>query len=150
MFCNMSRAWEGLSDGMKAQLTGMTASHSAEALRQRDLSTASDGNTAAGVPAPVTHPVIRRHPETGRQALYVSKAYTTHFTDMNDDESSMLLDLLEARASAPENIYRHRWQAGDALMWDNRCVMHYAVYDYDADEPRRMQRTTAAGDRPAA
>jgi taurine dioxygenase len=150
IFCSMSRAWEGLSDGMKDQLAGMTASHSAEALRQRDLATASDGNTAAGVPAPVTHPVIRRHPETGRQSLYVSKAYTTHFTDMSEDESSVLLDLLEARACIPENIYRHRWQVGDALMWDNRCVMHYAVYDYDADEPRRVQRTTAAGDRPAA
>ena len=48
----------------------------------------------------------------------------------------------------PDNVYRHRWRPGDVVMWDNRCAMHYAHYDYDPDEPRRMHRTTAGGERP--
>ena len=63
-------------------------------------------------------------------------------------ESKPLLDYLYARATRHENIYRHKWQVGDVLMWDNRCAMHYAVRDYDDGQIRYLHRTTAAGDRP--
>lgn len=150
MFCNMSAAWEGLSDGMRRMLDGMTAAHSGAAILARNLAADTDGNIDMDVPPPNTHPVVRRHPETGRPALFVNNFFTTNFTGMTAAESRPLLDLIEHRATAPENVYRHRWQAGDAVMWDNRCTMHYAVYDYDESTPRRMHRTTVAGDRPAA
>jgi taurine dioxygenase len=69
---------------------------------------------------------------------------------MTAEESRPLLNLIEQRATAPENVFRHKWHAGDAVMWDNRCTMHYAIYDYDEAMPRRMHRTTVAGGRPAA
>ena len=148
MFCNMNAAWEGLSDGMKQMLDEMTAEHSGGAILARNQAADTDGNTDMVVPPPSSHPVVRRHPESGRRALFVNNFFTTNFTGMTAEESRPLLALIEQRATAPENVYRHRWQVGDAVMWDNRCTMHYAVYDYDEAAPRRMHRTTVAGDRP--
>lgn len=144
MFCNMYAAYEGLSDKLKQVLDGLTAMHTAELLVREVPSRLS----VKEAPAAVQHPVVRTHPGTGRKALYVNPHYTTHFTGMTPEESRPLLDFLTARATMHENIYRHRWQVGDVLLWDNRCAMHYAVRDYDDTMPRFMHRTTAAGDRP--
>src|SRR3546814_18990258 len=78
----------------------------------------------------------------------VNPHYTTHFTGMTPEESRPLLDFLTDRATMHENIYRHRWQVGDVMLWDNRCAMHYAVRDYDDTMLRSMHRPTAVGDRP--
>ncbi|MCE2491765.1 MAG: TauD/TfdA family dioxygenase [Alphaproteobacteria bacterium] len=144
MFCNMYEAYEGLSAGLKSVLDGMTAQHSAEKLVQEVPNRLSVDVS----PPSVTHPVVRTHPGTGRKALYVNPHYTLNFTGWTPEESRPLLDMLTARATRPENVFRHHWRAGDVLMWDNRCAMHYAVRDYDDTMPRLMYRTTAAGDRP--
>ena len=144
MFCNMYAAYEGLSAGLKSVLDGTTAQHSAEKLVQEVPNRLSVDVS----PPSVTHPVVRTHPGTGRKALYVNPHYTMNFTGWTPEESQPLLDMLTARATRPENVFRHHWRAGDVLMWDNRCVMHYAVRDYDDTMPRLMYRTTAAGDRP--
>lgn len=144
MFCNMYEAYEGLSAGLKSVLDGTTAQHSAEKLVQEVPNRLSVDVS----PPSVTHPVVRTHPGTGRKALYVNPHYTLNFTGWTPEESQPLLDMLTARATRPENVFRHHWRAGDVLMWDNRCVMHYAVRDYDDTMPRLMYRTTAAGDRP--
>lgn len=144
MFCNMYEAYEGLSAGLKSVLDGMTAQHSAEKLVQEVPNRLSVDVS----PPSVTHPVVRTHPGTGRKALYVNPHYTLNFTGWTPEESQPLLDMLTARATRPENVFRHHWRAGDVLMWDNRCAMHYAVRDYDDTMPRLMYRTTAAGDRP--
>ncbi len=144
MFCNMYAAYEGLSDGLKSMLDGMTALHSAEKLVQEVPNRLS----VDVAPPAVEHPAVRTHPGTGRKALYVNPHYTIRFTGWTPEESRPLLDLLAVRATRPENVFRHHWRAGDVLMWDNRCVMHYAVRDYDDTMPRLMYRTTAAGDRP--
>ena len=144
MFCNMYEAYEGLSAGLKSVLDGMTAQHSAEKLVQEVPNRLSVDVS----PPSVTHPVVRTHPGTGRKALYVNPHYTLNVTGWTPEESQPLLDMLTARATRPENVFRHHWRAGDVLMWDNRCVMHYAVRDYDDTMPRLMYRTTAAGDRP--
>ncbi len=94
------------------------------------------------------HPVVRTHPETGRKALYVNPYFTARFADMTEDESRPLLEFLYARATRPENVYRHRWRQFDLVMWDNRCAMHCAIYDYDETIPRLMHRTAATGARP--
>jgi len=94
------------------------------------------------------HPVVLRHPETGRKALFVNPGFTAAIAGFSPDESQALLDFLYAHATREEFIYRHRWRPGDLLVWDNRCVMHQAVTDYTAD--RYMHRTTVIADRPCA
>ena len=144
MFCNMYEAYESLSDGLRATLHGMTAMHSAEKL----VAEVPNRLSVDVAPAAVEHPVVRTHVGTGRKALYVNPHYTLSFKDWTPDESAPLLEMLTAHATRPENVYRHQWQVGDVLMWDNRCTMHYAVRDYDDTMPRLMLRTTAAGDIP--
>lgn len=148
MFCNMYAAYDELSDGMRRMLDGLTALHSGEPLAHRNAD-ANDGLPITDVPPPAEHPVVRTHPETGRRALFINEYFTQRFTGMTVEESRPLIEFLCAHATRPENVYRHRWRAGDVLMWDNRCAMHYAVRDYDDTMPRLMHRTTAAGDRPS-
>jgi taurine dioxygenase len=150
MFCNMYRAWEGLSPDLKEQLSDLTAVHSGEAIRRRNATADTDGNKEMTVPPSETHPVVRKHPETSRQALYTNRFFTTHFTGMSVNQSMPFLEEIERQATQGDNIYRHRWRRGDTLLWDNRCTMHFAFYDYDESTPRLMHRTTAAGDRPHA
>lgn len=149
MFCNMYRAYEALSDGLRRVLGGLSALHSGMATYERSLAR-SDARTIdpAEIKPPRAHPVVRTHPVTGRRALFVSPHFTTRFEDMTEEESRPLLDTLYAVATRPENVYRHRWRAGDVVMWDNRCTMHYAVMDYTEDMVRLLHRTTAAGEVP--
>ena len=144
MFCNMYRAYEDLSERLRGILDGLGAVHDAEQLVNEVPSRVQ----AREVPPGVVHPVVRRHPESGRRALFVNPYFTAHFDGMTRAESAPLLEYLYARATRHENIYRHKWRAGDVLMWDNRCAMHYAVRDYDDNLVRYLHRTTAAGDRP--
>jgi taurine dioxygenase len=147
-FCNMYAAYESLSPGMRRLLEGLRALHSGEATARRNREADTDALPIDSVPPPVSHPVVRTHPETGRKALFVNPFFTLRFDGMSDAESAPLLAYLYDHATRPENIYRHRWAPGDVLMWDNRCAMHYAVKDYDEHSPRYLHRTIAAGDRP--
>lgn len=146
MLCNMYRAWDQLSDGFKRMLEGTRAWHSAEATAKRNNLEHNDGHQIASVPSPRLHPVVRTNPETGRKALFVNPHFVTHLEEMTAAESKSLLDYLYESATCPENVYRHHWQTGDVLIWDNRAVMHYAVRDYTPEDRRLMHRTTAAGD----
>lgn len=148
MFCNMYRAWDDLSDGMRRMLDGMRAWHSAAATQKRNNLETNDGNEIIEVPQPRLQPVARTHPDTGRKALFINPHFTTHFEDMSEAESKPLLDFLTAQATRSENVYRHAWSPGDVLMWDNRATMHYAVRDYMPQDMRLMRRTTAAGEVP--
>jgi len=148
MFCNMYRAYETLSDGMRRMLDGLSALHSAESLVKRNNEPGTDALPIVQTPPPVSHPVVRTHPVTGRRALFINPSFTIAFDGMTREESVPLLHYLYDHATRPENVYRHTWRAGDVLMWDNRCTMHYAVHDYDDTMVRLMHRTTAAGDRP--
>lgn len=148
MICNMYRAWDELSPGMQRMLDGMRAWHSGAATQQRNNLEHNDGHEIKAVPKPRLHPVVRTNPDNGRKALFVNPHFTTHFEDMTEAESKPLLDYLVAHSTQPEAIYRHQWQEGDVLMWDNRATMHYAVRDYTPQDKRLMYRTTAAGDVP--
>lgn len=97
---------------------------------------------------PVEHPVVRRHPVTGRYALFVNSTFTTHIKGMGRKESAALLKLLlEHIASRPEFHVRFKWEPNSIAFWDNRCTQHYALADYYPAH-RLMQRVTIAGDRP--
>ena len=148
MFSNMYASYDQLSDGMKRLLGPLSAMHDSSKLRDRGNEPGSDARPIDDIPPPVEHPVVRRHPESGRLALYVNPYFTSHIAGMTREESQPLLQYLHALSTRSENVFRHRWRSGDVLMWDNRCAMHYAIYDYTDRQPRLMNRTTAGGDRP--
>ena len=147
-FCNLSAAYDGLSSGFQQFLDGLGGLHSAEGLASRFNNAHSDALPITNIPAPIRHPIVRTHPETGRRALFISLLEVISFDAMTPEESKPILQYLYEQATRPELVYRHRWTVGDVVMWDNRCVMHYGVHDYDDTVPRVMHRTTAAGDRP--
>ena len=93
---------------------------------------------------PVGHPVIRIHPATGRRSLYIGR-HASHIVGENERESRRLLERLCEDACRPPRVFTHRWSVGDLVLWDNRCVLHRGL-GYPANQPRRMIRTTIAGD----
>jgi len=110
-----------------------------------------EGNTWEGERVrtldPVVHPVVRVHPETGRRSLFVNPGFTSRVAHVTDTESRALLDVFFAAIGRPEHSVRHRWHAGDLVVWDNRSTAHYAVDDYGT-APRVMHRITIRGDQP--
>ena len=95
----------------------------------------------------VVHPVVRVHPVTGRKALFVNPVYTQRFEDMTAEESRPVLEYLFDHATKAEFTCRLRWAPGTLAIWDNRCLLHLAINDYDGSR-RLMHRTTAAGELP--
>lgn len=147
MFANQYLAYEALSAPLKHLFDGMKAEYDAEILLRLNNKHAYN-KRIEDIPPPVSHPVIRTHPETGRKAIFVNSAYTKRLLGVTEDESRHLLDYLYAHAVRPDFVYRHRWRVGDVVMFDNRCLQHYVVPDHPHDMHRLMHRTTAAGDRP--
>ncbi|MBM3572721.1 MAG: taurine dioxygenase [Alphaproteobacteria bacterium] len=157
MWANQYLAYEALSPGMKTMLDGMKAVHTALSYNQeidagqynatRSMKLRFDDVMAKASTGQVEHPVVRTHPETGRKALYVHSAYTERFADWTEAESKALLEYLYAFCTRPEFTCRFRWTKGSLALWDNRCVQHYPINDYQGFR-RVMHRVTAEGDRP--
>ena len=157
LFANMYLAYEMLSDGMKTLLDGLCAVHSARpiygeegAYASQDYRTGMQGTgvvTANAANQTVVHPVVRTHPETGRKALFVNRAFTTHFQGMTERESTPLLEFLCQHAVTEDFTCRFRWRPGSIAFWDNRCTQHYALNDYPG-RTRLMHRLTVEGERP--
>lgn len=149
LFANMYLAYETLSDGLKAMLEGLLAVNSsakADASRTRE-DRLKDSAREVKKDYAAAHPVVRRHPETGRRALYVNIAHTVRFDGMTEEESAPLLDYLFRHQTRPEFTCRFRWRAGSIAFWDNRCAQHNAINDY-AGHRRLLHRLTLAGDIP--
>ncbi|MBT6276105.1 MAG: TauD/TfdA family dioxygenase [Chromatiales bacterium] len=145
MFTNMGAAFEGLSEPLQQMLDGLYAVHDyAHVFRM--FSPGFRGQTNVDLLAPVRHPVVRVHAESGRKTLFVNPGFTTHIEGFARHESDALLELLHAHSTRPEFVYRHKWTVGDAVLWDNRCTMHHAVHDfYGTGGVRHMHRTTIMG-----
>jgi taurine dioxygenase len=143
LFVNNATWLASCSTELQRALASLTAVHSSAAIVRRN-NAEGVGNVILSPPPSVTHPVVRSHPVTGAQALYVNEFFTERFSSMSEEESTPLLEKLMAEATQPERVYRHQWQQGDLLVWDNALLMHYAVLDYDAADQRLMHRTTAA------
>ena len=139
MFANAALAYDHLSDGLRSSLDGMRAVHQGTELA------ASAGLDQQSVTT--THPVVRTHPVTGRRALFVNGNYPSHFEGWTPDESAPLLAYLYAQIARPELTYRHRWEVGDLIIWDNRYTQHAVVGDTGGAE-RTLHRVTIAGDVP--
>ena len=135
LFVDMGHAYRSLSPAYRRLLRGQRARHRAQRF-------------GAGNAREVSHPLVRTIPETGERVLYLGAApNVVDIEGMTAAESRPLLDFLFAHATRPDGMYRHRWQPGDVLMWDNRAAMHYAVHDY-GDEPRDLVRMMIEGERP--
>jgi taurine dioxygenase len=151
LFADMHKALDGLPAELRRAIDGRKASHSYTA---RYSETKFEGNWRPTLTPEqlaqvqvVDHPIVRTHPETGRKALFVSEGFTTSIVGMPADESKQILDELYARSILPENIYRHAWQPGDMVFWDNRSLMHLAA-GCPNDMRRKLFRTTIQGDAP--
>ncbi|MGD0864971.1 MAG: taurine dioxygenase [Rhizomicrobium sp.] len=96
---------------------------------------------------PVAHPVVRTHPETGRDGLFVNSGFTTRILGLSPAESEKLLELLSEHIQRPEFIVRWNWKPNSLAFWDNRVTQHYTVNDY-LPHRRVMHRATILGDRP--
>lgn len=141
MFANQYLAYETLSPGMAALARTLRAGYYRAADMRRLMGDLS------GAVKTAAHPVVRTHPESGRKALYLSYDPTVRLEGFSEAESRSIVALFAAHATQPAFCYRHRWQAGDVVMWDNRCAIHFAVHDYGEQE-RVHLRTTVAGDVP--
>jgi len=96
---------------------------------------------------PVIHPVVRTHPVTKQEALFVSEGFTTKINELNGIESDELLNFLFEYTTRSDFYLRWQWKEGDVAIWDNRCTQHKALFDY-GDAHRVMRRATILGDRP--
>ncbi len=96
---------------------------------------------------PALHPVVRTHPENGRNGLFVNPQFTQSILGLSKNESSAILDMLYRHCQQPEHTCRFRWQPGSVAFWDNRATLHYALDDY-GDAVRVAHRVTLEGDVP--
>ena len=94
------------------------------------------------------HPVVCKHPETGRKYLFVNYGYTERFEDMTVEESKPLLQYLFKHCPREDFTCRFRWETGSIALWDNRCTQHYALNDYQGHR-REMRRATITGTVPS-
>jgi taurine dioxygenase len=144
-FRNMHRAYEDLPDKMKIRLAGRSATHDFakfwDMMRARQDSKRSPltAEQRARKP-PVSQPIFRTHPITGRTVLYCNPGYAVRIDGMDAAESDDMLRFLFLHQEQEKYFYAHQWSEGDVLMWDNIGTVHKAVPDYSADEPRLMRR----------
>ena len=146
VFANAIAAYEALPETTRKRIDGLKAIHRYSA-RRRVADSPRPKLTAeqlAETPD-IAHPIVRTHPYTGRKSLYVTAGECIGVEGMPEDEGVDLIAELDAHSVRPEFLYRHEWQVGDLLMWDNATSMHLAVCDYALPERRLMQRTTVIG-----
>jgi len=138
-FADMRAAYDALKDDRKAELAGLEAEH--YALHSRFFLGDTDYDEAQrAVLPPVQWPIVREHAGSRRKHLYIG-AHATHVLDRTVAEGRMMLmDLLE-HATQREFIYQHSWQAGDLVIWDNRCTLHRGRH-YDLSQHRELRRAT--------
>ncbi len=146
IWCSMTAVFECLNEDMKAKLRGLSATHSLvafEGIESEDIELdwhKSLIKTAQENP-PVVHSVVRVHPETGKETLYINEQFTRYINELDRKESDVLLSQLFEIARRPEFQVRFKWDNGSMAIWDNRVTQHYAVIDY-GDTPRKMHRVT--------
>jgi len=153
LFAHMGEAYDALSDNLKKEIEGLKAFHTADHIYKADgLYAKTDmGRELRGqdMQTGATHPVVIRHPVTGRKLLYVNRAFTVNIVGRTREESLPLLTRLYAEALAADNTCRVRWEPGAVAIWDNRTTWHNALNDYQG-HAREMHRITLSGEALAA
>jgi len=146
VFANTIAAYEALPEAMRRRIDGLKAIHRYSARRRVADSPRPKLTQEQLAETPdIPHPIVRTHPYTGRKSLYVTAGECIGIDGMPEDEGVDLVAELDAYCVRPEFLYRHKWQVGDLLMWDNATSMHLAICDYALPERRLMHRTTVIG-----
>ena len=147
-FADLAKVYADLSPGLQKTLESLEAVHCNEHVygekgyyQNTDLARYIGGTDEIGR---VVHPVVIRHPETGRKVLYVNPGFTINFVGWTPQESQALLGYLYSRVNQPKYTCRFNWEPGSVAIWDNRTTWHYALNDYPG-EGRLMHRITLAG-----
>jgi alpha-ketoglutarate-dependent taurine dioxygenase len=146
---NQVAAFEALSPTLQRFLETLTAVHDGSDQFGALLEAFGEGiwdDERFSKLEPVTHPVVRTHPETGEKVLFVNAGFTSHINELEPEESDALLSYLYAHSAKPEFTVRYHWTAGDLGFWDNRATQHSVVGDFTGD--RVIQRITLRGDKP--
>ena len=140
LFSNQYLAYEFLEIPLKEKLTNHVAINT-------NKSVVLLAGTDPSLEKTVKHPVFRTHPETKKKALFVTQAFVERIEGLSDKESQETLAKLYVQASDKKFRYEHKWHNGDVVVWDNRCVQHFAVHDH-GDETRTLHRITVSGSKP--
>ncbi len=153
MWAHMGAAYDALPDDVKAEIEGLEAFHTADHVYKSDgLYAQTDmGKDLRGqdMQTGAVHPVVIRHPHTGRKLLYVNNAFTINFVGQTREESLPLLLKLTSAALTDDNQCRLQWKPGTVAIWDNRTTWHNAMNDYQGHR-REMHRITLSGEALAA
>ncbi|MGE3540716.1 MAG: TauD/TfdA dioxygenase family protein [Candidatus Tectimicrobiota bacterium] len=145
LFVSTAAAYEALPASMQQRLRGLRAIHRAGAKQYAQGSQLAEA--VKDLPD-VIHPVIRTHPVTGRRAVYVRAGECVGIVGMPAEEALPLIEELSEFVIRPAFMYRHQWQVGDVLMWDNCCAQHKAIKNYALPQRRLMHRVTVNGSVP--
>ncbi|MEO1061829.1 MAG: TauD/TfdA family dioxygenase, partial [Actinomycetota bacterium] len=144
-WADMRAAYDALDPAARDEIAGLSAHHSiyhSQAQIGHEVEAgAGYGFHEDGAPL---RPLVKVHPETGRPALFIGR-HAHAIPGLSAEESASLLGRLLADACRPPRTYEHRWEPGDVVVWDNRCVLHRAR-PYDRAEPRTMHHTRVSGD----
>jgi alpha-ketoglutarate-dependent taurine dioxygenase len=145
-FINMYMVYDDLPESLSRQVEGRRARHDFSMLHRLTGAPPPTRAEQAAMP-PAWHPLVRRHPLSGRKSLYISSIYNDAVEGLDDEAARRLIEDLSEFAAQPKYMYRHVWEPHDVVMWDNRCTVH-AVTPHDPDERRVMHRTTIVGAEP--
>jgi taurine dioxygenase len=148
LFADQYAAYAALSSTMKASIADLQGIHSARrsyspagVYGERDKGRSMAIRHSERAMATQRHPIVRRHPETGRAALFVNMGYTIGIEGVSEADATALLAELFVHQSRPEFVYRHRWSPGLLTLWDNRCLLHTATGGYQGHQ-RLLWRIT--------
>jgi taurine dioxygenase len=145
-FCSMYAAWDELDEGLRRRVEGLRVKHdgtyNSGGYARQGLTPTDDPRTSPGT----FHPLVSVHPETGRRGLYLGRRRNAYIEGLSVDDSTALLDEIWAHATRESLTWRHQWQAGDLVLWDNRCTMHRRDA-FDPTARRVMHRTQIKANR---
>ncbi len=145
LFADATAAYDDLPETTRTRISGLQAIHSLAYLRQRQSAETPDAPVRMGArqvtPPDVRHPLVRRHPVTGRRSLLLGTLEIRSIAEL-EDGGRTLLDELTAHIAQSRYRYRHEWQVGDLVIWDNRAVLHAATYCDRLRFRRKLYRTT--------
>lgn len=152
LFASMYAAYDSLPAATQAHINELRALHSSRHVFGADAAHLTDPDNDQGgryhnpnaATQDVWHPVVIRHPISGRRALYVNPDFTVQIDGLSETDSAELLDELFTHAQRPEHIYRFKWEPGSIAFWDNRATWHFAENDYHGHR-RLMHRITLEG-----
>jgi alpha-ketoglutarate-dependent taurine dioxygenase len=143
-YADMTTAYAALDEGTKRRIAGLHVVQSLEYMRSTTGNAAPSEEERVSAP-PVVHPLVRTHPGTGEKSLYIGM-YSSHISELAEDDGRALLAELTAHATASRFIYTHQWRPGDVVAWDNRCLLHRAVANYELEKHQRiMMRVVVRG-----